>query len=197
MPDIKKIILLNKRPVILTAILLILLITNIFLIFKILSSKVEIVNSSKKYSVSYHPTKEFSQTLNKWGLWQENKIYYSDGNLTTIKKLKIIFTDVEQKYLVQKDKAGNITWSANSSMDDRNTLVFSIQLSPTPLSISSDNNTGRAIDKQINSIVLTTLYPLMFPRFVIIEKKTPYLQDELTKYKKNTIFIPFHARLLN
>lgn len=190
----------RKKHIILVIIFILLCILNIFLLLKLLSPQITIINQSKTYNVEFKPTKKFSEVIKSWGLWNKNVIYYRDSNFTTVNKLKIIFTDEKHDYyLVEKDSSGQVLWSATSTLEGAHTLVFIIKLEPSILkNLDDESDKNRIIDKKINSIVLTTAYFITHPSDFMNSKnvKRPYLDNYFDVFDQHPEYIPFYTHQL-
>lgn len=65
----------------------------LFIIFIVISgNKIEVINDSKYYLLTYRNSKTFNKYLNTWGVWKKNNFFSSD-RLHSVKKLKVTITD--------------------------------------------------------------------------------------------------------
>lgn len=148
----------KKRLLIVLAILLLIPLIIFVTTWYIDSSRVTVANEDPRYTVTYKPTPEFTQTLKDMGLWNKGAIYITEDKSETVKKLEVVFTEIPQLGLRQIDPEGKLIWSVSNKLD-HGLLKISLYISNEFFNkYLSQENKDSSIEKLITFIILSSIY---------------------------------------
>jgi len=158
-------------------------------------SAIKILNSKSNYQVTYVNNDIFNSLLDKWKIWDKNKLLVENSKkviYSTLKGITIEFTDKNYTFLSQKDENGRILWSSSAEIIGKSDQIkISINIDPVVNAYPDyKNNKDKQTDKLITYIILSTLSLKISPPGEINKNVT----SDINNIVESTEGIPFNFK---